>query len=300
MTKALLKASCCAAMLCAAPCATAALPADVRAMLDTAIAKGDTAKLEAVAEIAKATYPQDEAEITSLLAHYHSERAKAELAEKKQAGFFDNWKGAGELGGFITTGNSSTKGVSAGLSLNKEGIDWRHKIRVQADYQQADGETTRNQWMASYEPNYQLGNNLYIYGLGMVERDKFQGFSNRLTASGGLGYRVLDGDAMTLDVKAGPAWRRTKWTLEPTSETLNGLLGADFVWHVTPTVDFSNNSQILWASDNSTYSNISALTANLGGALSARLSYSWRRETSPPAGIKKTDTVTRATLVYGF
>ncbi|MPT48188.1 MAG: DUF481 domain-containing protein [Sphingobium sp.] len=298
--KNILKISCCALAIGVCFPASAALPPEVQAMLDTAIAKGDKAKLEAVAEIAKATYPQDEAEIAAVVASYNAQQAAAAEEHKRQAGFFDNWKGTGEAGGFITTGNSSTKGVSAGLSLNKEGIDWRHKIRVQADYQRADGETTRNQWMASYEPNYQLSHNLYAYGLGMVERDKFQGFSNRLTASGGLGYRVIDNDSMTLDVKAGPAWRRTKWTVEPATETLNGLLGADFLWHVTPTIDFTNGTQMLWASDNSTYSNVSALTANLGGALSARLSYSWRRETSPPAGLKKTDTITRATLVYGF
>lgn len=284
----------------AASPALAELPAPVRAMLDTAIASGNEADIATVAKIAKASNPADAAEIDALVAAHSQAVAQAALARKQEAGFFDDWHGSGELGGSIATGNTKSTGLSAGLTLTKEGIKWRHRFRAAADYLRSDGVTTRNQWLASYEPNYNLSEHLYIFGLAMYEKDRFQGFDNRVTASGGLGYRVIDSAPLTLDVKAGPAWRRTNWILEPDSSELEGLAGADLVWHIAPGIDFSDNAQALIGSDNSTYSNTASLTAKLNGALSARFSFGAQHESSPPPGTKKTDTITRATLVYGF
>lgn len=285
--------------LAASP-ALAELPAPARAMLDAAIVGGDAAEIAAVAKAAKAANPAHAAEVDGIVAAHQASIAAADEARKREAGMFEDWHGNGELGGFLTTGNSSTKGVSAGLHLTKDGLQWRHKLNVMADYQRAEGATTQNQQTASYEGNYKLSPRLYLFGLGMFERDKFQGFNSRFTVSGGAGYSVIANDTMTLDVKAGPAWRKTNWIGLPSTSKINALAGADFAWKVTPTVTFTDSAQALWGSGNTTYSNIAALTASLGGALSARLSYSVRHETNPPPGNEKTDTVTRATLVYGF
>ncbi|MEP3767796.1 MAG: DUF481 domain-containing protein, partial [Marinomonas sp.] len=54
------------------------------------------------------------------------------------------------------------------------------------------------------------------------------------------------------------------------------------------------------ASDTNTFVSTTALDAKLLGSLSARLSYTVEHETNPPIGRIKTDTLSRATLVYGF
>lgn len=280
--------------------AMAELSAPVRAMLDAAFATGNDADIASVVKIAKSANPADAAEIDALVAAHNQSVAEAALAHKREAGFFEDWHGSGELGGSIATGNTESTGLSAGLILTKEGIKWSHKLRAAADYLRSDGVTTRNQWMASYEPNYNLSDRLFLFGLAMYEKDRFQGFNNRITGSAGVGYRVIVSDPLTLDVKAGPAWRRTNWLLEPDTSEIEGLAGADLVWHITPTIDFIDNAQALIGSDNSTYSNTASLTATLSGALSARLSFGVRHETNPPPGTENTDTITRATLVYGF
>lgn len=280
--------------------AFAEMPASVRTMLDIAIASGSEGDIAAVAKIAKAANPADAAEIDALITAHKTQLAAVEEAKKREAGFFENWHGNGELGGFISTGNTSNRGLSAGLTLNKEGMRWRHKLRVLADYQRAEGVTTRDQQMATYEGNYKFSDKLYLFGLGMYERDEFQGFASRTTLSGGAGYSVVATDNVMLDIKAGPAWRRTDWLGIPNTSEFSGLGGADFTWQISPTLKLTDNAQALWGADNSTYSNIAAFTANLSGALSGRLSYSVRHETNPPPGNKSTDTITRATLVYGF
>jgi putative salt-induced outer membrane protein len=51
---------------------------------------------------------------------------------------------------------------------------------------------------------------------------------------------------------------------------------------------------------NNTSQSTTALTTKIVDALAARVSFDIKKETSPSPGAKKTDTASRATLVYGF
>ncbi|WP_041392393.1 DUF481 domain-containing protein [Sphingobium sp. SYK-6] len=280
--------------------AKAELPAPVRAMLDAAIASGSEADIASVAKVAKVANPADAKEIDAMVASHRQAVKRAELAHKREASTFEDWHGNGELGGSTTTGNTRSAGLSAGLTLTKTGIKWRHRVRATTDYQRNDGATTRNQWMASYEPNFQLRDSFYLFGLAMYEKDRFQGFSDRTTVSGGFGYRAVETDDLKIDIKGGPAWRGTHWLDDPATNELEGLAGTDLVWRLTSRIEISDNAQAIWGADNSTYSNTAAFTAKLNGSLSGRFSYAVRHETNPPPGSVATDTITRATLVYGF
>ena len=113
--------------------AAAALPDPVKAMIDAAIASGDKQDVLAVVKIAKTTNPDDVAEIDAILADYNSAQAKmaeAALREQQQAGFFENWKGQGELGGFRSTGNTRNLGLSGGIKLVKDAVKWRLNLQA--------------------------------------------------------------------------------------------------------------------------------------------------------------------------
>ncbi|MEL6875335.1 MAG: DUF481 domain-containing protein, partial [Pseudomonadota bacterium] len=191
------------------------MPAPVKAMLETAIKSGIDADVQSVAKIARKTNPDDVDEINAMVAKHTAARkqlAEAARQKKLQAGFFENWSGEGEIGGFRTTGNSSNTGLSGGLKLDKDAVKWRLKFRAKADYQRSNGNTTREQFNTSLEPEYKFDDRFYAYGLGMFERDQFQGFDARYTVSGGLGYSVVKNKDVTLSIKAGPAWRLTEFT----------------------------------------------------------------------------------------
>lgn len=310
MTYSTLKASAQAAAILALFSATPAfaeLPEPVREMVNAAIATGDADKVATVIELAKATNPDDVAEIDALNAAFNVQQevaaaadAAAAEAEIRSAGLLDNWSGEGQIGAFRSTGNSSNTGLTAGLSLERTGIKWRHKLTALADFQRTNGVTTREQFLAAYEPNYQINDRLFAYALGQYERDRFQGFSSRLTASGGLGYRVIETDAMQLSVKAGPAYRKTSFIPNGSESSIAGLAAADFDWKVSDTIKLTQDASALIASDNSTYVSNTGLEAALGSSLTARVSYLVEHDTNPPAGAIKTDTLTRFTLIYGF
>src|SRR3546814_9891336 len=103
---------------------------------------------------------------------------------------------------------------------------------AQADYQRTNGKTTVEKFIAEYEPQYRLNDRTFVFGLGRWERDHMQGFDARWNVSGGLGYKVIDGKAMTLNLKAGPAWRQTDFIDEPDDSEITGLAGGDFGWQL--------------------------------------------------------------------
>ncbi|MDP5103077.1 MAG: DUF481 domain-containing protein [Erythrobacter sp.] len=287
--------------------AQAALPEPIRAIIDAAIATGDEAKVRTVIELARATNPADAAELDAIVDAYDADletSAQAAAAARQEAirsaGLFSNWSGKGELGAFRSTGNASNTGITAGLALTREGIKWRHKLSGRADYQETEGVVTREQYRAAYEPNYKLSDRLYAYGLAQYERDPFQGFSARYSASGGLGYDVLTGPAMTLSVKAGPAWRRTELVDGTSSSSIAGLAAADFDWRLAETISVTQDARALVQSGSSTLVSDTGLVANVSGNLSVRLSYTIEHDTAPPPGAIKTDTLSRVTLIYDF
>lgn len=310
MTPTPIKAACNTLIVIAAISAAPAfgeLPAPVKAMIDAAIKTGDAAKVATVLDLAKATNPDDAAEIDDIASGFNAEQdrlaaeeAAAKEADIRSAGLFDNWSGQGQIGAFRSTGNSSNTGLTAGLELQRTGIDWRHKLTGLADFQRTNGVTTREQFLAAYEANYQLNDRLFVYGLAQYERDRFQGFSSRISASGGVGYRIIDTDSTELSVKAGPAYRKTSFIPTGSSSDIAGLAALDFDWKVSDTIKVTQDASAFIQSGNSTYLSTTGLEAGLGSGLSARVSYAVEHDTAPPAGAVKTDTLTRFTLIYGF
>lgn len=294
------------ALVSATP-ASAELPRPVQAMIDAAIATGDSEKVATVLDLAAETNPEEAASVEAIRVSYAAtqeqaaeEKAQAELAQIRDAGIFENWSGEGQIGAFRSTGNSSNTGLSAGIELQRIGIDWRHKINALADYQRSNGVTTREQFLVAYEPNYQLDDRLFLYGLAQYERDRFQGFSSRVSLSGGVGYRVIDTEAMQLSVKGGPAWRKTSFIDGGSRSSLAGLAALDFDWQVTETVKLTQDASAFLQSGNNSFTSATGIEAGLGGGLKARIAYVVDHDTNPPAGAVKTDTLTRFTLVYGF
>ena len=290
------------AIICASP-AQAALPDPVKAMIEAAIASKNDDDVKTVVKLAKSTNPDDVAEIDAMLSAYNAEKARLAAVEEEKkydGGFFANWSGQGELGGFHSSGNTESTGISASLKLKKEGRKWRHNLSAVADYQKTNGATDREQFLAAYEPNYKFNERLYAYGLAQYERDRFQGFSSRYTLSGGLGYAVIKQDNVELNIKGGPAWRKTSLIGGGSDSSIAGLGALDSFWQMSDNFRLTQDANAYIQSGNMTFNSTTGIEAKLVGALSARLSYTWEHETDPPAGVEKTDTISRATLVYGF
>lgn len=283
-------------LLLAAPALAEPLPPPVAAMLDAA----SPDQLQAVAQVAKKTNPGSIAEIDAKLAAITAAAAKAREERLASQGVLEGWTGNGEVGGFISTGNTRNRGVAVGVTLAKETRRWKHGFRGQVDYQEDQGVTSRERYFAGYEGNWKFSPRGFAVMALSFEKDRFSGFSSRFTEALGLGYRLIDGKRVTLALDGGPALRQTLLTTGSSQSELAARAGLNGKWVISPAVSLTQTATYTSDNRNSSLLSLSQLTARLNGRLSARLSYQLNNESTPPAGRENTDTVTRATLVYNF
>ncbi|MBB4154267.1 putative salt-induced outer membrane protein [Sphingomonas jinjuensis] len=276
------------------------IPAAIKAMLDAAIETGNDGEISTIVKYARLADPASADAVLAIAQKWRADREAARQETIRQATVFDLWSGSAQLGGYISTGNSDIAGGSAVIDAKREGLQWRHKFRVQADYQENQGVTTREHYLASYEPNYKIDDRLYMYGAGQYESDKFLGYWNRFSASIGAGYSVLKSRAMSLDLELGPAFRHTYFTDQTVQSSPAGRGSLAFRWQLLPGLSVTQNGAAYVQRFNSTISGVTALNAKLIGPLSASLSYNIQYESQPPVGSVSTDTTTRASVVYSF
>ncbi len=285
-------------MLLAASPAAAQLAPSVKAIVEAAARTGDAAKIDAVVGIAKETNKGAEGEIDAIVAAIAAEQAAAREAKLADAGLLDNWSGQGELGASLATGNSDTKTFAAGLALQKDGLNVRHKLNAAADIQKSNGITSQERILAGYQLDWKFSDRAYAFGRFEYERNRQAGINRRFVESVGIGYKLIDSPAVKWSVEGGPALRQTRFVdYSENSFAVRG--GSNFLWKLSDSTDFTNDTA-LFIEGSGSLTNTTALTARIFGALSARVAFNITWEEEPPIGLEKIDTLTRFTLVYAF
>ncbi|AUW58332.1 DUF481 domain-containing protein [Sphingobium sp. SCG-1] len=272
----------------------------VRKMLEAAIASRNDADINAVARIAQQTNPQARAEIAAMVNQYRVTMETARKEKLSDPHVLALWDGRGELGGFLSTGTAEEVGISAGLSLQRQGLRWLHKLQGSADYRRANGETSRERFQGSYEGRYQFDPKGYAYGLAQYERDPFLGYDSRYTTSIGVGYRLLQNKKMDLSVNVGPSLRLVDYTLDESENKLGARSSYDLAWKLTPALTFRQNGSAYLEDELKSATLLTSLDARLISKLTARLSYNVQREADTILIDGHTDTLSKVTLVYDF
>ncbi|MBO9713777.1 YdiY family protein [Sphingomonas sp.] len=276
------------------------IPPQIKAMLDAAMASGNEGDVATIVKYAKSAAPDSANDIARIAGDWRETRRRQAEKRLREASFVALIKGRAEFGGYITTGNSNNIGLTASIELKREALEWRHKLRLQADYQRSLGVTTRERYLAAYEPNWKFDDRGYIYGAAQFESDRFLGFNQRYSVSAGAGYSALRTPRTKLDLELGPAYRETSFTDQHTEANVAARGSIDFGWKLTKGISLTQNASAYLQSANSTVSSKSAVLARVIGPLSAQLSYTLQYESMPPVGRKTTDTTSRAALVVDF
>lgn len=291
----------------ASAASTAPLDPGIRKMIETAIAKGNSATIASVFAVARQAAPEAKQEIDEREQAWRAQvavqtaQAKEEQIEKlRTASALSNWKGEIEAGASRSTGTSSSFGMLGALDLKREGVNWTHKLSARADVQSTNGETTTERVFAAWQPNYRFQERTYAYGLAQYEHDTFAGYDNRYTLGGGLGYKAFDGARLKLDIEGGPALRRIDEVDGTAHSRVAGRGSLNLNWRVTPTLSLTQNTAVyVEGADGNVVAN-TALDTKLIGNLKARFSYNVQYERNPPIGTAELNTQSRATFVYSF
>lgn len=276
------------------------IPSTIKSMLDAAMQSGNEGDVAVIVKYAKDADPASADLVIKIATEWRNERLAQANKKIREADFFDLVKGRAELGGYMSTGNTENIGLTAAIEVKREALEWRHKLRLQADYQESLGLVTRERYLAAYEPNWKFDDRAYMYGAAQYESDRFSGFYDRVSLSSGAGYSAIKSPKVKLDLELGPAYRLTRFIDDKTESNLAARGSMDFGLKLSPSISVTQNASAYLQDANSTVSSRSALLAKLFGPFSAQFSYTLQYESTPPIGRQTTDTTSRAALVVDF
>lgn len=235
----------------------------------------------------------------------------------------DGWSGEASLAGGKTGGNTDTEDLSLGLKLAKQGDTWGHKFDALADYGNVDGLQNKERFAVGYQIDRNLNERTYIYGNADWYSDQFGAYRNGYFAGAGLGYKVILPDPIGWNVEGGVGYRSQKeqdyvaanpnfdpmlpagptnlaeipFAGERVSEVaVRGF--SDFDFAINENVSLYNDTEVLWGESDTYIWNEIGISAQLMGALAARVSYRLDHHTDPTPGKEKTDTALRFGVVY--
>jgi len=212
----------------------------------------------------------------------------------------DAWKGNIELGIVNTSGNTETETINLKAKAATETENWRHTLNYESLKSSDQGDTTADRYEINGQSDYKLDKKNFFFVMINYENDRFSGYDYRMTEAIGYGRRVLDEPDLTLDLEIGPGARQSKLeTGETDNETM--VRGAGKLkWNISKTSSFSENLSVDAGEDSTVTKSITALSAQINGSLSTKITYTVKNTSDVPVGVKKTDTEMAVTLVYNF
>jgi putative salt-induced outer membrane protein len=287
-----------------APAPAAAIPADLKAMLDAAIADGDAKTIAKLFDYAGKARPDLAPALAEMRGAWQKQvdarQAEAEEATQRRladAGPLDLWSGQVEFGASWSTGPTDNLGALASIDLKRDGIDWSHRLQFRGEIQDTDGVRAVERLLGSWQPRYATSPKSYVFGLGQFEHDPALGYDQRYTAGLGAGWSLGSGKKLKLALEGGPAIRHTvSEGEEQTRFAGRGTL--DLGLAIGPRLDFTQRVSVFYEAGTSSGLLSSALDSKISDKLKLRLSYEYRIEEDGLRGVSTSGSVSRASLVY--
>ena len=302
--------------------ASADVDPSLKAMLETAVKSGNQQQIDAIEKIAIATWPKEEAAIKAMIANLKAPAEPSEVAEVKVAAqdaaqkedaatnsnainYYLNpalWNGQLELGGGSSSGNTSEQGITVGLSFRRKFAEnWEHDLDSNFDYAKSLGVVTKRKIIGAYKILLKPWDRFYAMNFLEIEADKFSGYKYRITENIGFGYEIINKSNMLWRLEGGPGIRYNKLYITGITETeFLGRLSNTFEMDVWKNIKLSNKTSVIFTDASTTFDNKAQLSARINAHLAAKLSFSVKHDTGAPFDKEKTDTISRATIVYDF
>jgi len=213
------------------------------------------------------------------------------------------WTGKGEVGMALASGNTDTKSGNAKLAVTRTEGAWETSGRAAGLYVQDDGETTAQRFELGLETRRSFQNRSYWYGGARYEDDRFSGFNYQATISTGLGRKFIDRDDTHLSAQIGVGYKTFEIDGVPPApddkqSSIAGAAGMDYDHQFNGSTSLYDKFNVETTSGNNFLQNEIGLSVKMTGRLLLVLAYSVRHNTDPPAGFKKTDTLTTVNLAY--
>jgi len=214
------------------------------------------------------------------------------------------WRGAGGAALAIASGNTSTQAFSA--SIDMANATTRDKITLGAGINygsskvNGNSSTTANRWAGAGQYDYNLSARIYVFGKLGLEGDEVADLSWRSTLAAGLGYKLIESQAMTLSVFGGAGYSTDKYDVNQTIGDKTAkrfsraslLLGEESSYQLSATTTFKQRLEIYpgLSGDKAVLAKFNAsLAVAMSNTLSLTAGLTNSYNSKPPLGNKKSD-----------
>lgn len=215
----------------------------------------------------------------------------------------DKWSGEGAFNAGFTTGNTETRDAGVALKVKHVGGDWTQLGEFAFDYGDKAEVETKNRIFGAGQLDRSFGDQWSAYTRLTAESNQFSGFENRYFLGVGAAYRAVDLPTTQWTLEGGPGYkiedlRETATRAASTEESVSLRAASRFSHDFNERVKFTDTTEVVTSDTSTQISNSAAVTANIMGNLSARVSLDVRHDTNPLMGFEPTDTATKFSLVY--
>lgn len=121
------------------------------------------------------------------------------------------WSGNVDLGGALRSGNTDTTDVKLSGAIKRSGVDNTLKLGFSIAYGEVDGTLNTRRYSGDLHWKYYVYDRLYLYTIGLAERDDGRKLDLRLQGGGGLGYDVIQREKTTLAADLGLTYTYERW-----------------------------------------------------------------------------------------
>ena len=226
----------------------------------------------------------------------------------------DSWASKSELGYVAARGNSSTDSANAKVQIVREVNRWKYTLETSGLYGKSAGITSAQHFDGRLQAARSFGEQerWFWFGALRYEDDRFSGFDYQTTLTSGLGRKFIDSEATKLAVQIGAGYRALRPELlvrDDTNAVVARILGErdkDLVVNGAATFSHAFNDQTKVVNAlltevgeaNTLTRNDLSLEVRMIKSLALSLGFSVRHNSEPQPGLKRTDPLTTANIVY--
>lgn len=131
-----------------------------------------------------------------------------------------------------STGNSEITRYDINSRTELRYLDTRHTIGLRYQDESAEGETTRESWLGSYQYDQFFTERWFATGNAFYEKDKFRELDQRASAGLGMGYQFLETAYFDLLGKGSLNYVDEELTIGVSRSRPAFLWNLDFAWRV--------------------------------------------------------------------
>jgi putative salt-induced outer membrane protein len=216
---------------------------------------------------------------------------------------FAQWTGKGEAGVAVASGNTHSQSANARVAIARKLETWENSATLAGVYLRSDGDTTAQRWEIGLQTRHTFSADTFWFGGLRYEEDRFSGFDHQGVISTGVGRKFIENDATKLSGQAGLGYKFHE-TIDPvmmsrdTQRKLVGVVSAGLEHSLNGSTSFFDRFSAEISGDNNFLQNEIGLSVKMSDRMALALAYAVRHNTEPPAGFRKTDTLSTINLVY--